>query len=97
MTEEQRKELYDAIDWDEKKAITESIDMPREYVKMEVNMSLRTGSFTLKRDPHGKSNEILRLLFDGFSTQFLQRTDSMFVKLALEGMRLYDGTTEGSA
>ncbi|KAL1604284.1 Vacuolar protein sorting-associated protein 13 [Nothophoma quercina] len=96
MTEEQRKELYEAIDWDEKKAITESVDMPREYVKMEVNMSLRTGSFTLKRDPHGKSNEILRLLFDGFSTQFLQRTDSMFVKLALEGMRLYDGTTEGS-
>jgi vacuolar protein sorting-associated protein 13A/C len=96
MSEEQRKELYDAIDWDEKKAITESVDMPREYVKMEVNMSLRTGSFTLKRDPHGKSNEILRLLFDSFSTQFLQRTDSMFVKVALEGMRLYDGTTEGS-
>lgn len=96
MSEEQRKELYDAIDWDEKKAITESVDMPREYVKLEVNMSLRTGSFTLKRDPHGKSNEILRLLFDSFSTQFLQRTDSMFVKVALEGMRLYDGTTEGS-
>jgi vacuolar protein sorting-associated protein 13A/C len=96
MSEQQRKELYDAIDWDEKKAITESVDMPREYVKMEVNMSLRTGSFTLKRDPHGKSNEILRLLFDSFSTQFLQRTDSMFVKVALEGMRLYDGTTEGS-
>ncbi|KAI4916402.1 uncharacterized protein J4E92_009320 [Alternaria infectoria] len=96
MSEQQRKELYDAIDWDEKKAITESVDMPREYVKLEVNMSLRTGSFTLKRDPHGKSNEILRLLFDSFSTQFLQRTDSMFVKVALEGMRLYDGTTEGS-
>ncbi|RMZ73838.1 vacuolar sorting-associated vps13 [Pyrenophora seminiperda CCB06] len=96
MNEQQRKELYDAIDWDEKKAITESVDMPREYVKLEVNMSLRTGSFTLKRDPHGKSNEILRLLFDSFSTQFLQRTDSMFVKVALEGMRLYDGTTEGS-
>lgn len=96
MSEEQRKELYDAIAWDEKKAIAESVDMPREYVKMEVNMSLRTGSFTLKRDPHGKANEILRLLFDSFSTQFLQRTDSMFVKVALEGMRLYDGTTEGS-
>lgn len=96
MSEQQRKELYDAIDWDEKKAIAEAVDMPREYVKMEVNMSLRTGSFTLKRDPHGKSTEILRLLFDSFSTQFLQRTDSMFVKVALEGMRLYDGTTEGS-
>jgi vacuolar protein sorting-associated protein 13A/C len=96
MSEQQRKELYDAIAWDEKKALTEAIDMPREYVKLEVNMSLKTGSFTLKRDPHGKSNEILRLLFDSFSTQFLQRTDSMFVKVALEGMRLYDGTTEGS-
>ncbi|EUC45840.1 hypothetical protein COCMIDRAFT_4977 [Bipolaris oryzae ATCC 44560] len=96
MSEQQRKELYDAIDWDEKKAITESVDMPREYVKLEVNMSLRTGSFTLKRDPHGKANEILRLLFDSFSTQLLQRTDSTFVKVALEGMRLYDGTTEGS-
>jgi vacuolar protein sorting-associated protein 13A/C len=96
MTEQQRKELYEAIDWDEKKAIAESVDMPREYVKLEVNLSLRTGSFTLKRDPHGKANEILRLLFDSFSTQFLQRTDSMFVKVALEGMRLYDGTTEGS-
>jgi len=96
MSEQQRKELYNAIDWDEKKAITEAVDMPREYVKLEVNMSLRTGSFTLKRDPHGKSKEILRLLFDSFSTQLLQRTDSMFVKVALEGMRLYDGTTEGS-
>jgi vacuolar protein sorting-associated protein 13A/C len=96
ISEQQRKELYDAIAWDEKQAITEAIDMPREYVKMEVNMSLRTGSFTLKRDPHGASKEILRLLFDSFSTQFLQRTDSMFVKVALEGMRLYDGTTEGS-
>jgi vacuolar protein sorting-associated protein 13A/C len=96
MSEQQRKELYDAIAWNEKQAISEAIDMPREYVKMEVNMSLRTGSFTLKRDPHGASKEILRLLFDSFSTQFLQRTDSMFVKVALEGMRLYDGTTEGS-
>jgi len=96
MSDQQRKELYDAIAWNEKQAITEAVDMPREYVKMEVNMSLRTGSFTLKRDPHGASKEILRLLFDSFSTQFLQRTDSMFVKVALEGMRLYDGTTEGS-
>jgi vacuolar protein sorting-associated protein 13A/C len=96
MSEQQRKELYDAIAWNEKQAISEAVDMPREYVKMEVNMSLRTGSFTLKRDPHGASKEILRLLFDSFSTQFLQRTDSMFVKVALEGMRLYDGTTEGS-
>ncbi|OCK84928.1 vacuolar protein sorting-associated protein 13 [Lepidopterella palustris CBS 459.81] len=96
MTEQQRKELYDAIAWDEKKTLTEAVDMPKEYVKMEINLSLRTGSFTLKRDPHGKATEILRLLFDSFSTTLLQRTDSVFGKVSLEGMRLYDGTTEGS-
>ncbi|KAF2812089.1 vacuolar protein sorting-associated protein-like protein vps13 [Mytilinidion resinicola] len=96
MSEQQRKELYDAIDWDEKKNITEAVDMPKEYVRIEVNLSLRTGSFTLKRDPHGKKTEILRLLFDSFTTTVLKRTDSMFAKVSLEGMRLYDGTTEGS-
>lgn len=96
MSDQQRKELYEAIDFDEKKAITESVDMPREYVKMQVELSLRTGSFTLKRDPHGKGAEILRLLFDHFRTEFFKRTDSMLASVSLEGMRLYDGTTEGS-
>lgn len=96
MSEEQRKELYEAIDFDEKKTIAEAVDMPKEYVKMQVELSLRTGSFTLKRDPHGAATEILRLLFDSFSTKLLQRTDSLLAELSLEGMRLYDGTTEGS-
>ena len=96
MTDEQRKELYDAIDWDEKKAITESIDLPRESVKLHVESSLRTGSFTLKRDPHGKGTEILSLMFDNFKAKGLQRPDSFLADLSLGGMRVYDGTTEGS-
>ena len=39
---------------------------------------------------------MLRLLFDDFSTEFLQRTDSTFVDLSLGGMRLYDGSTPGN-
>ena len=96
MTEEQRKELYDAIDWDEKKAITESVDVPRESVKLQVESSLRTGSFTLKRDPHGKGTEILSLVFDNFQAKALQRPDSMLADVSLGGLRVYDGTTEGS-
>ena len=96
MTEEQRKELYDAIDWDEKKAITESVDVPRETIKMQIESSLRTGSFTLKRDPHGKANEILSLVFDSFQAKALQRPDSFLADLSLGGLRVYDGTTEGS-
>jgi len=96
MTEQQRKELYEAIEWDEHKTITEAIDLPRETVKMEVQASLKTGSFTLKRDPHGSSKEILSLLFDTFKARVLQRPDSLFGELSLGGLRLYDGTTEGT-
>lgn len=96
MTEDQRKELYAAIDWDEKKAITESVDLPRESVKLQVESSLRTGSFTLKRDPHGQAIEILSMMFDNFQAKFLQRPDSLLADLSLGGLRINDGTTEGS-
>ena len=96
MSEEQRQELYNAIDWDEKKAITESVDVPKEWVKLQVNSGLRAGSFTLKRDPHGKANEIMKLVFDNFRAQAFQRPDSVFLDVGLGGLRVYDGTTEGS-
>ena len=96
MSEEQRKELYNAIDWDEKKALAESVDLPRESVKLQVESSLRTGSFTLKRDPHGKATEILSLMFDNFQAKALQRPDSFLADISLGGLRINDGTTEGS-
>ena len=96
ISEEQRKELYAAIDWDEKKAITESVDVPKESVKLQVESSLRTGGFTLRRDPHGKATEILAVTFDNFSAKALQRPDSFLADLSLGGMRINDGTTEGS-
>jgi vacuolar protein sorting-associated protein 13A/C len=96
MTEEQRQELYNAIDWDEKKALAESVELPRESVKLEVNSSLRAGSLTLKHDPHGAATEVMKLVFDNFRAKALQRPDSFFVDLDLGGLRVYDGTTEGS-
>ncbi|KAJ9613902.1 Vacuolar protein sorting-associated protein 13 [Cladophialophora chaetospira] len=96
MTEQQRKELYQAIDWDEKKAIADAVDLPRETIKLQVDSSLRTGSFTLKRDPHGQANEILKLVFDNFNLKALQRPDSFLADVALGGFRVYDGTTEGT-
>ncbi|KAL8804321.1 MAG: hypothetical protein Q9223_005969 [Gallowayella weberi] len=96
MTEEQRKELYAAIDFDEKKAITESVEVPRESVKLQIESALRTGSFTLKRDPHGKAVEILSMMFDNFQAKALQRPDSFLADVSLGGLRISDGTTEGS-
>ena len=96
MTDEQRQELYNAIDWDEKKAIAESVDVPREWVKLQVNSGLKAGSFTLKRDPHGRANEVMKLVFDDLRAKAMQRPDSFFIDVGLGGLRVYDGTTEGS-
>lgn len=96
LTDEDREKLYSAIDWDEKKALAESVDLPKDSVKLQVHMSLSTGSFTLKRDPHGVAAEIVKLLFDSFNTSLIQRPSSLLAKLSLQGMRLYDGTTDGS-
>lgn len=96
MTEEQRKELYDAIEWDEKSALAEAVDLPKETVKLQVNASLNTGSFTLKRDPHQNVTEVLSLYFDGFQAKFLQRPDSLLADVSLGGLRVNDGTTPDS-
>jgi vacuolar protein sorting-associated protein 13A/C len=96
MTEEQRKELYDAIDWDEKTALAQAVDLPRETVKMQIDASLNTGSFTLKRDPHDNVVEVLSLYFDAFRAKFLERPDSFLADVSLGGLRVNDGTTPES-
>ena len=96
ISEQDRDALYSVIDWDEKKALAESIDVPKETVKMQVRLSLQTGSFALKRDPHGEGTEILKLLFDSFNATFVQRPTSSLTRLSLQGMRLYDNTTPGN-
>ena len=96
MSDEQRKELYNAIDWDEKTAPAESVDLPKETIKVQINASLNTGSFALKRNPHEKVIEVLSLYFDSFRARFLQRTDSFLADVSLGGLRVNDGTTPES-
>lgn len=96
MTEEQRQELYEAIDWDEKTALAEEVDVPREAVKMCIETSLSTGSFTLKKNPHDNAADLLSLHFDIFKAKALQRKDSFLANVSLGGLRVNDGTTPDS-
>ncbi|OTB12018.1 hypothetical protein K445DRAFT_26054 [Daldinia sp. EC12] len=96
MTEEQRKELYEAIDWDEKTALAEAVDMPRDIVKMQVDASLSTGSFTLRQNPHGNTTDLLSLHFDVFKAKAFKRPDSVLADISLGGFRVNDGTTPES-
>ncbi|KAK0724982.1 hypothetical protein B0H67DRAFT_480247 [Lasiosphaeris hirsuta] len=93
ITEEQRKELYEVIDWDEKAALAAEVDVPRDTVKMQIETSLSTGSFTLKQDPHGDTKDLISLHFDVFRAKGLKRPDSFLADLSLGGLRVNDGTT----
>lgn len=96
MNDEQRKELYRAIDWDERGSVAAAVDVPKDFMQLRVKTKLETGSFALRTDPHGKNQDLVSLNFDGFALDIIQRTDNFEAVLALGGLRVFDGTCEGS-
>lgn len=93
MTEEQRKQLYDVLDYDEKEAIANSLEIPRDSLKTRITAKLRTGSFALKTNPHNNSRDILSVVFDTFHADVLQRPDNLEAALSLKAFKVFDGTT----
>ncbi|PCH33647.1 vacuolar protein sorting-associated protein vps13 [Wolfiporia cocos MD-104 SS10] len=96
MTDEQRKQLYEALDYDEKAALAESFETLRDTLKTRVVAQLNRGLFALKSDPHGKNTEILSVVSEVFQVNFLQRPESFETSLSLGGFAVYDGTTDNT-
>lgn len=96
LSDEQRKELYDAIDWDEKDAVASSMDVPKDALKLRLKAKLDAGSFALRRDPHGRNFDMIKITFDRFSADVLQRPDNLEAEMALGGMAVFDGTLDNS-
>lgn len=93
MTDEQRKQLYEVLDYDEKTALAEAFQAPRDALKVRVVATLDKGSFALKTDPHGKNAEILSVVCDSVQSTFVQRPDNFEVSLSVGGLAVKDGTT----
>lgn len=91
LNEEQRKELYDAIEWDEdSSAITQAVDLPGDAMKLRMTTKLQTGSFTLR--DHSRGNDVISLVFDTLKGNMIQRVDNLQAGVSLGGLRVYDGT-----
>jgi vacuolar protein sorting-associated protein 13A/C len=93
MTEEQRRQLYDVLDYDEKSAVQDALQVPRESLKMRIDAKLEKGSFALKIDPHKENVEVMSIVFDIFQANFIQRPDNFESSISLNGFRVFDGTT----
>lgn len=97
LNEEQRKELYDAIEWDESmgsQAITDAVDLPGDAIKLRLTTKLQTGSFALR--DHSRDSDILALVFDSLQADVVQRMDNLEAAMSLGGLRVYDGTSANS-
>lgn len=94
MTEEQRKQLYDVLDYDEKSAIAASFETPWDAVKLRVAAELRKGSFALKSHPKGAASDVISTVFESFRADFIQRPDNFEASISLGGLSVFDGTTK---
>ncbi|EJU02006.1 hypothetical protein DACRYDRAFT_22408 [Dacryopinax primogenitus] len=92
LDDEQRKELYDAIEYSDKDVIAQSIDLPRDVMKMRVSARLTRGTFALRR----AGSDIISLVFDSLSSDLIQRPENMEFVLALGGLSVYDSTLSNS-
>lgn len=96
MTDEQRRQLYEVLDYDEKSALAESFETARDALKMRIAAQLNRGSLALRTDPQGKNTEILAIVFNVFQATFLQRPDNFEVSMSLGGFAVHDGTTKST-
>ncbi|KAF9185293.1 hypothetical protein BGZ51_009186 [Haplosporangium sp. Z 767] len=96
LTDAQKQQLYDVIDYDEKAALQSNLEEAKDTILFAVNAKLRTGSFALKKDPHGTNTTIFSVVFDTFVANLLQRTDNFKAGIALGGLTCIDGTTQNT-
>ncbi|KAI8376296.1 uncharacterized protein BYT42DRAFT_594245 [Radiomyces spectabilis] len=96
MTEEQKRELYDAIEYDEEKAaIAATVDIPKDTMKFILNTKLNRGSFTLRRRPHAEHPENLAsIVFDTVTVGVTQYVESLKIAAGLGDIQLYDGASK---
>lgn len=96
MSEQDKKEIDDIIDFDAESAAIPVGSTPKDFMRARVSAKLNKGSFALRVDPHGKATDIIALVFDSFSADATQLTESVSARMALGGFRVYDGTSPNS-
>ncbi|KAF7310912.1 hypothetical protein HMN09_00634500 [Mycena chlorophos] len=94
MTDEQRKQLYEVLDYDEKADVADSLSTPRDSLKARIAAKLDKGSFALKTLSKGEpAKDILSVVFDVFQANVIQRPDNLEAAVSLGGFGVFDGTT----
>lgn len=92
MTDEQKKELYDAIEFDEQQALAEAVSLPKDRVTMKILALLEKGAVRI-RDNH---SDLAEALWEGCNFQFFERPGSYTGKFTLREFRVEDSEESGT-
>lgn len=96
MTEEQRKQLYDVLDYDEKSALVDSLQISRTSLKSRFSARLKKGTFAIKKNVSGQMLDIISVVFDVLVANFVQRPGNFEASLSLRDLGVFDGMTSQS-
>jgi vacuolar protein sorting-associated protein 13A/C len=96
MTEQQRNELYNVLNHDEKAALAEAIQPDSQALKTRILAKLRKGSFALRADSSPGAHDIVSVVFSVLQANVLQRAVNFEVSVSLGGFGVFDGTSHNS-
>lgn len=95
MNDQRKKELFDALDYDEK-ANSVSYEPPKDSLKARVNAKLKKGSLTLRSGPSNSASDVMSIVFEDLRSKAIQRPTSFDAIVSLGDLHVYDGTTSNS-
>lgn len=90
LTDEQRKALYDTIDYNENQPL--DINIPRDRVTMEAFVTLKRAGISLK--PNKGAPALAEVVVEGCTAQYYQRPDSFLANFQLQELKVEDGTAK---
>ncbi|KAI5970317.1 VPS13 [Candida margitis] len=88
LTEDQRKTLYDTIDYDEEAEIS-TVDLPDDCVKVRVSAALNKGGLVVRRND---LTSLADVSFEGCKAHFYQRPNSFLAGFQVLEFKVEDGT-----
>lgn len=96
MNDQKKKELFDALDYDEKASTTVAFEPPKDSLKARIKAKLQKGSLSLRSGPVQSATDVMSIVFEDLRLNAIQRPTSLDATVSLGDLHVYDGTTQNS-
>jgi vacuolar protein sorting-associated protein 13A/C len=96
MNDQRRKELFEALDYDEKASSAVAFEPPKNSLKTRIKAKLKRGSLSLRSGPVQSPFDVMSIVFEDLRVKGVQRPTSLDATVSLGDLHVYDGTTSNS-